>query len=231
MKRDTEMMNSLVSFYEGSALVEEHEFHEFLFGSFKSHRNMEQVIWIPSLESPLYRNFYSHSDGDPRFDPLFIKDKIWRKVKDMRTPIIGPQIQNMQLLVFPVSKKNILLGMLVGVINSEKMITTAAQRTEMHSFEIELIDQNTKMSNVWKNGTLSQVEKVTRDGIIRHSYDFQILDHAWTIDVTTTRSQLFSSVPTSTLILLFFGLVFSYLASSLQLLLHFRSGNAEKDAA
>lgn len=229
LKLDIELMTSLRSFYEGSSVVEEHEFHEFLSGSFKNHPDLEQIIWIPSRESPLYLSFYSHSDADPHFEPLFVKDKIWRKVKDTRVPVVGPQIQNMQLLIFPVSKKNVPLGMLVGVVNTEKMISSAAQRAEMHGYEIQLIDQNTKIANYWRNGNLSEMEKLTREGAIRHNYDFQVLDHVWSLEITTTRSQLLNAAPGPTLLLLFFGLIFVYLICSLQLLLYFRSENAEKE--
>lgn len=231
LKLDIEMLNSLVSFYQGSEKVEENEFHDFLKNIFTSHRHMEQIVWIPSGLSPAYKIFYTHSSEADKFEPILIKDKVWSAHKNSLTASLASQFQNHQLLVFPVRKNGVSLGLIVGIIDTEKLITSATQESDLHNFKIEFTDMTTHKSSLWRNDSFSNVTKQFSDSLMIHPSTFPVLNHEWKLEVATSRIDLYKGLPAAMVLNLFFGLVFSFLVSALHLLLYLRVNNTEKTPA
>lgn len=221
-KLNMELFSALASFYQGSDLVEEHEFNSFLNSMIANHPSIEQIVWSPAKESKKYNAFYSYSTGPAPMEPLLIQDKVFKKNNIYDKPTLGPYTQNRQMFIFPVFQKNKLLGYIVGLVSLEKLISTAAQYHDIGSFEVQLVDLDTHIGKHWKNGILTVAEKISPDSIVNTSQRIRILNHDWKVDVTTTRAQLFKNIPNSTAILLIFGLIFAIFSSLLQILVYSR---------
>ncbi len=225
------MLTALVSFYQGSEIVEEHEFHDFLKGIFSSHRHVEQIVWIPSDTSKVYKNFYSHAIETDKFEPILIKDRVLNSSKNITVPRFAPQMQNHQLMVYPIIKTGKSLGLIVGVVDTERLITSAAQKSDLHNFEIEFTDLTTHKSSLWRNDSFSNVARKLSESLMLHPSTFPILDHQWKLEVATTRIDLYKGLPAAMILNLLFGLVFSFLVSALHLLLYLRVQHTENPSA
>ncbi len=221
-KLNLELFSALSSFYEGSDFVEEQEFNSFLNTMITNHPSIEQIVWIPAKDSKKYKAFYSYSTGPAPMEPLLIQDKVFKKNTAYEKPSLGPYTQNRQIFIFPVTQKSKTLGYIVGLVSLEKLITSAAQYHDIGTFEVQLIDTDTRIGKHWKNGTLTVAEKTSPDSIVNTSQKIRILNHDWKVDITTTRAQLFKNIPNSTAILLIFGLIFAIFSSLLQILVYSR---------
>jgi integral membrane sensor domain MASE1 len=231
VRHDTDMLMALVGFYKGSDAVEEQEFRDFLNTVFDQNHRMEQIVWIPSGQSPRYKKFYSHTYNLNKLDPLFIKDKIWSNSNVIKNPALGLQLQDRQLMIFPIYKESLFLGLVVGVMNFEKLLASTAQNSDIQNFEIRLQDLATPKSSRWRSNPDVNIEKSLKNGNVLYSYSFPVLDHNWKIDISTTRVDLYRGLPGTMFTNLFFGLVFSFFVMALQLILYLRLKSAENATA
>ncbi len=221
---DMEFMRGTVGFIESSVHVTEKEFHSFLSENFEHHKSIEQLLWFPTGSDPAYNANYSHGAATAHFDPLFVKDKIWKKINRATQPLLGPQMQNRQLLVYPVYKNKNTIGYLVGVINLENLIRLVTHKSQVRGYQIEVTDRDTSLATLWRNDVLPQNEAE----VIRYNYEFRVMEHLWNVGIATTRSQLFEIVEKPFLPFLLFGIIVAFCVTALQMIIYFNMQKHEQ---